>query len=267
MKCFKKGANGKICVLSGSSEGTRLVQYFRNNVGTIKIMTNELYSLRKVFGRSIGYDFTQYKIKIIINKDTIVDENELKYMKTLMGDNFEYKLVEGVWTNCFIKDSSPIVNFDLYGFGYDPKLTHTLNKKYVKKGNRGMSFKLNSQELADEISKWFDSIWEKEEMALFTSMKFLSRKPGKLTNYDGGGQCFSSTTVEISTTYTQEGINEIYDMENVIMNDIQSNNITSKAKFLVYDKKITLVYNMESDMNLCLSFFDEDIVGYIYDTL
>ena len=267
MKTIKKGLHGKICVLSGSSEGTRLVPFFRTNPGTIKMMTNEAYSLRELFDRDISYDFKQYNIQLIVNGESRISKDDLEYMKSTMGDNFHYKYVDNVWTNLFLKDSSNIINLDLYGLGYNPHFYHASNKEDHQIGNRGMSFKLTSDELTQALIEWFDAIWEKEQMIEFEPMKFISRRSGQMKHYDGGGRYFSTTTVEVSNRFDQEGIIETVDIAQFIHGDLFSEDISSKARYLIYEDKIALSYDDKSNMNLCISFYDEDVLDYIYTTI
>ena len=265
---MSKEVEGKICCLNGSYAASRLWRYFRGKPSTIKIMTNEAYSLGKIFGSdSIRPYCPQFEVYLIVNKSNVISEDDLKLMKTLMGDRFHYKYVDNVWTNLFLKSSSNRINLDLYGFGYDPFHYHERNKNYTPLFNRGFSLKIYNDKIKDELEKWFDTIWEREKMIQIPTSKILSSDVCSISEGDGGGHEFECANVEISNTYSRTGITYSIDVHKFIVEDKESENISSKAKLCFYDNKFTFIYDSESNMNLCITFKDENVLEVINELL
>ncbi|MCR5462638.1 MAG: hypothetical protein K6E87_06185 [bacterium] len=265
MDTIKKGANMKICILgsSSSSEATRLGQFLRKKPSDIKIMTNQLHSLIKIFGKdSIKPYLKDIKIQLIVSGQSSIDENEIRLMMQAFGKNFEYKCIDGIDSNLFIKSTSDRINIDLYGFGYDPKSFYGKN---IMESNRGFSIKFENKEIKKRLNEWFDNIWINEKPIEFNSFQMKANKPAYKIGQDGGGTLFSSTNVIISCNYDKSKSLFEFDYNSFINNDKASSKISTKAILAFFDDKVSLVFNPKSSTNLCISFTDDIIIDYIYD--
>ena len=258
MKTINNSIKGKICVLGGSFEATRLVPYFNKKPKTaekvtIKIMANYVYSLKGIFSRdSVKPYLKNFKVKLITNNSFQIDNDEIDYMKEVMGDDFEYKCIENVWSNMFLKEGSPCVTLDLYGFGYNP---YSYHGNSIEESNRGLCIKIDNKNISQELSDWFDLIWENEKMISLSSIIVKSKDISKIVGKDGGGRMFSFANVEFSNVIdSNQSILEI-DFSKFILKDVNSAFIPTKAKLVFYDEKVVLSYNDETNENLCVTFF------------
>lgn len=75
--------SGKICVLSGAStEATRIKMFLLHNPNPVKIMTNDVASIKNIFtSDNVLQNARHIPIKLIINEDSLLEDNILDFFK------------------------------------------------------------------------------------------------------------------------------------------------------------------------------------------
>lgn len=121
-----KGISGKICELSGaSSEATRIKMFLLHNPNPVKIMTNDVASIKNIFtSPNVLQNARHIPIKLIINDDSSLEDSIWNFLRE--NYDIEIKRIKNVWTTLFIKDSSERINLDLYSFGYTTSINYVM---------------------------------------------------------------------------------------------------------------------------------------------
>lgn len=257
--------SGKICVLSGAStEATRIKMFLLHNPNPVKIMTNDVTSIKNIFtSPNVLQKARHIPIKLIINEDSYLEDSIWNFLKE--NYDIEIKKIKNVWTTLFIKDSSERINLDLYSFGYATSI------KYLRDGNghfinRGFCVKLYSRTLQKALLKWYEDTWEKGCLQPLDYINFTSDSDFKWTDKDGVGQWFSNAKISVSSKLGSDKINRIIDFSKVLSKDEDNYPIETHSKLYFFDDRISYLYTDEVETNnLVIDFYSKELIDHIME--
>lgn len=253
----------KLCMLDDSSTySTRLKSYLNKNASDIKIFTQDLVSISKIFGDHKVKEtlIGKSKIKILVNSEANIKQSFIEEFKE--DYNVEIKQIDNLKFNLFIKTKSDSVDFELYPFGYNPQKTK-------HSGDYGFCLKIKSRLLQTALDEYFDEVWEKETLVPFKDV-LLVTKPGQRASccgVDNGGKLFKNVNLRITTNDGLDskmvGSIDYGDRVRSYFGNYFLNNYNSKL--LVAEDKVILTTETKGNMNIV--FYDNIVCDELKKSL